>query len=144
VKRCLSFPAILLLACAWSSTLTGCSLPSVTAEQRTYALVAGVNAVSRDIVADNFLPGIADYAKLQDPLLYPNLWETNFPYAYAPYTVTAMDAANPAAVNLTIADNQGPLGSWGGPKDVLLVMRRVGNDWFVVEMQMPPGTVIVQ
>lgn len=145
MKRCLSFPAILLLAGAWSATLTGCSLPSVTAEQRTYALVAGVNAVSRDIVADNFLPGITNYAKLQDPLLYPNIWESRFPYANAPYTVTALDAANPAGVTLTIADNQG---TWG-PNDVLLVMRQVGNDWFIAEMRMdlspatPPTTVSV-
>jgi hypothetical protein len=101
-------------------------------------------------VVENFLPGIADYANLQNSNYYPNFWETNFPYANAPYTVTDIKAANPAAVNLTIADNQGPLGTWGGPKDVLLVIRQVGNDWFIAEMRMdlspatPPTTVIVQ
>lgn len=146
MKRCLSFPAILLLACAWSATLTGCSLPSVNAEQRTYALVADLNAVSRDLVVENFLPGIADYANLQNSNYYPNFWETNFPYANAPYSVTALNAADPGAVTLTIADNQG---TWG-PNDVALVMQRIGNDWFVVEMLMdlspatPPTTVIVQ
>ena len=146
MKRCLSFPAILLLACAWSATQTGCHQPSISAGERMYALVADLNAVSRDLVVENFLPGIADYANLQNSNYYPDFWETNFPFTNAPYTVTALDATDPAGVTLTIADNQG---TWG-PNDVALVMQRIGNDWFVVEMLMdlspatPPTTVIVQ
>jgi hypothetical protein len=131
VKRITWFLPFLLLA--------GCSLPSISPEQRAYTLVAGVNASSRDLLADSFLPTITELAKLQDPLQYPGFWETNFPYAGGPYTVTALDAANPASVTLTLQDNLG-----GAPLSVLLVMQRIGNDWFIQRMEMPPLTVIVQ
>jgi hypothetical protein len=51
-----------------------------------------------------------------------------------------MNASNPTAVTLTLADDKG---TWG-PRDVLLVMEQVGNDWFIRRMEMPPLTVIVQ
>jgi hypothetical protein len=140
VKRVLFFLPILFLAAGWSALLAGCSQPSISVGERAYTLVAGLNTVSRELVADNFLPDIADYATLQDPNLYPTFWEGNFPFANAPYTVTALDASVPAAVTLTIVDNQG---TWG-PMDAVLVMDRIGNDWFIAEMQMPPATVIVQ
>lgn len=138
MKRITWFLPFLLLA--------GCSLPSISPEQRAYTLVAGVNAESRDLLADSFLPTIADLAKLRDSLLYPDFWETNFPYANGPYSVTALAAANPAAVTLTVEDNQTPPASM----DLLLVMGRIGNDWFIGRMLMdpspalPPTTVIVQ
>ena len=132
MKRITWFLPFLLLA--------GCSLPSISPEQRAYTLVAGVNAVSRDLLADSFLPTIADLAKLQDPAQYPGFWETNFPYANGPYSVTSLVASNPAAVTLILADNQIPPASM----NLLLVMGRIGNDWFIQEMQMPPPAVIVQ
>jgi hypothetical protein len=149
VKRFAWFLPLLLLTCGWAATIEGCSLPAISPAQRAYSLVAGVNEVSRDVLAEDFLPGIADYAMLRDPLQYPGFWESSFPCTNAPYTVTVLDASDPAAVTLTIADRHGPLGTWGGPKDVLLVMSRVGNDWFIREMRMdpspgPPVTVIVQ
>jgi len=131
VKRITWFLPFLLLA--------GCSLPSISPEQRAFTLVAGVNAPSRDLLADSFLPTIIQLPILQDPAQYPAFWETNFPYASGPYTVTALDAANPAAVTLTLQDNQG-----GAPLNILLVMQRTGNDWFIQRMEMPPLTVIVQ
>jgi len=142
VKRITWFLPFLLLA--------GCSLPSISPEQRAYTLVAGINAASRDLLADSFLPTIADYATLRDPTLYPDYWEETaapmrFPYVNAPYSVTALDATNPAAVTLTLADNQG---TWG-PMDLVLVMDQIGNDWFIREARMDPSpgpvvTVIVQ
>jgi len=140
VKLRLLFLPILFLAAGWSATQTGCHQPSISADERMYALVADLNAVSRDLVVENFLPGIADYANLQNSNYYPDFWETNFPFTNAPYTVTALDATDPAGVTLTIADNQG---TWG-PMDIVLVMGQIGNDWFIAEMQMPPLTVIVQ
>jgi hypothetical protein len=133
-----------VLILALLAALGGCSLSVISPAQRAYTMVAGVNSVSRDILADNFLPGITDYPMLRDPQQYPDFWESSFPYANAPYTVTVLDASDPAAVTLTIADHYGPLGTWGGPKDVLLVMDRIGNDWFIREMQMPPGAPLVQ
>jgi hypothetical protein len=137
VKRIAWFLPLVLLA--------GCSLPVISPEQRAYSLVAGVNAVSRDVLAEVFLPTITDLAKLQDPAQYPTFWELNFPYANGPYSVTALNGANPAAVTLTIADDKG---TWG-PMDVVLVMDRIGNDWFIQQMSMDPNpgpvvTVIVQ
>jgi hypothetical protein len=152
VKRFLLFLPLSLLAAGWLTNLAGCSLPAISPEQRAYSLVAGVNAVSRDVLADNFVPTIADYATLRDPTLYPAFWEqtlpltpVRFPYVNAPYTVTSLDASNPAAVTLTLADNKG---TWG-PRDVILVMDRIGNDWFIRQMSMDPSpgpvvTVIVQ
>ena len=138
MKRFLYFLTVSLLA-VWWVTLAGCTLPSVSAAERAYALVSGVNAVSRDLLADNFLPTITDMAKLQDPAQYPAFWQGCFPYANGPYSVTAFDASDPAAVTLTIVDNQG-----GAPLDILLAMNRLGNDWFVLRMEMPPATIIVQ
>jgi hypothetical protein len=138
VKRFLSFQPLFLLAACWA-TLAGCSLPSISPAERAYSLVAGVNAVSRDVLADGFLPTIADLAKLQDPAQYPAFWETNFPYSNGPYSLTLLNAADPAAVSLTLLDNKG-----GAPLDILLTMGRIGNDWFIQRMEMPPLTVIVQ
>jgi hypothetical protein len=142
VKRITWFLPFLLLA--------GCSLPSISPEQRAYTLVAGVNAASRDLLADSFLPTITDYATLRNPAFYPDFWEQTvpmrFPYLNAPYSVTAMDASNPAAVTMTLADSHG---TWG-PRDLVLVMAKIGNDWFIQEVRMdpspalPPTTVIVQ
>ena len=138
MKRCLCFFAM-LLAAGWSAILAGCNLPAISASERAYTLVAGVNTDSRDLLADSFVPTITDLAKLQDPAQYPTFWETNFPYANAPYSVTAMNAGNPAAVTLTVIDNKG-----GAPLNIVLVMDRIGNDWFIRRMEMPPLTVIVQ
>ncbi len=138
MKRFLSFLPLFLLA--------GCSLPIISPEQRAYSLVAGVNSASRDVLADDFLPTIADLAKLRDAAQYPALWEASFPYEYAPYRVTILDASNPAAATLTIAANIAPPlpDPWNVPQTVLLVMGRIGNDWFIQRMEMPPLTVIVQ
>ena len=143
MKRFLYLLTLSLLA-VWWVTLAGCALPSVSAAERAYALVSGVNAVSRDLLADNFLPTITDMAKLQDPAQYPAFWQGSFPYANGPYSVTALDASDPAAVTLTIVDSQG-----GAPLDILLVMGRLGNDWLISRMLMDPSpgpavTVIVQ
>ena len=131
MKRIAWFLPFLLLA--------GCALPSISPEQRAYTLAAGVNAASRDLLADSFLPTITQLPVLRDPAQYPAFWETSFPYASGPYAVTALDAGNPAAVTLTLQDNQG-----GAPLNILLVMQRIGNDWFIQRMEMPPLTVIVQ
>jgi len=139
VKRFLISLPLSLLAAGWLTNLAGCSLPAISPEQRAYSLVAGVNAASRDVLADTFLPTIADLAKLQDPAQYPAFWQLYFPYANGPYSVTALNAGNPAAVAMTLADNKG-----GAPADILLVMEQVGNDWFIRQMEMPPLTVIVQ
>jgi hypothetical protein len=139
VKRFLWFLPLLLLAAGWVTNLAGCSLPVISPQQRAYSLVAGVNAVSRDVLADNFLPTITDMAKLQDPAQYPAFWQGYFPYADGPYSVTALDASNPAAVTLTLADNQG-----GALPVILLVMNQIGNDWFIQRMEMPSPTIIVQ
>ena len=138
MKRVLSFLSLLLLAAGWL-TLAGCSLPIISPADRAYSLVAGVNAISRDVLADNFLPTITDLAKLQDPAQYPTLWETSFPYANSPYSLTVLSAASPAAVTLTLQDNKG-----GAPLNILLVMAQVGNDWFIQRMEMPPGAPLVQ
>ena len=130
MKRITWFLPFLLLA--------GCALPSISPEQRAYALVAGVNASSRDLLADSFLPTITQLPVLRDPAQYPAFWETNFPYASGPYAVTGLEASNPAAVTLTLQDNQGAL------LNILLVMQRIGNDWFIQRMEMPVGAAIVQ
>ncbi len=138
MKRFLSILPWFLLAAGWL-TLAGCSLPYISPEHRAYSLVAGVNADSRDVLAENFLPTIIDLPKLQDPLQYPAFWEPLFPYANGPYSVTLLNAGNPASVTLTLQDNKG-----GAPLSILLAMGRIGNDWFVQRMEMPPLTVIVQ
>ena len=119
--------------------LGGCTLPYISPAQRAYSVVAGVNAISRDVLADNFVPTIVDMPILQDPLQYPNFWEGQFPFASAPYSVTTLDASNPAAVTLTLEDKLGtPL-----PNGIVLVMQKIGNDWFVLRMEMPAATIIV-
>jgi len=65
--------------------LAACTLPAISPEQRAYSLAAGVNAASRDVLADNFLPTIADYATLLDPALYPAYWEETAPLMRFPY-----------------------------------------------------------
>jgi hypothetical protein len=137
VKRFLSFLPSFLLAAGWL-TLAGCSLPAVSPADRAYALVAGLNASSRECLADNFLPTIADYATLLDPSLYPAIWDPILPYVNAPYTVTTLDASNPAAVNLSLEDKLG-----AALPVILLVMDKLGNDWFILRMEMPSPTVIV-
>jgi hypothetical protein len=139
VKRFQLFLPLSLLAAGWLTDLAGCSLPVISPEARAYSLVAGVNAVSRDVLADNFVPTITNWAKLSEPAEYPNYWETQFPYANGPYSVTALDASNPAAVTLTVEDNQTPPVTF----NIVLVMQKLGNDWFIAEMQMPAATVIV-
>lgn len=131
MKRITWFLPFLLLA--------GCSLPSISPEQRAYTLVAGVNASSRDLLADSFLPGITDMPILKDPLQYPAFWEGLFPYSSGPYSVTTLDASNPAAVTLVLEDKLGtPL-----PNGIVLVMQKIGNDWFVLRMEMPAAAIIV-
>jgi hypothetical protein len=138
VKRLVRFLPTLLLGCAWAAAmacLAGCSLPAVSPAERAYSLVAGVNAVSRDALADSFLPSITNYSSLLDPTVYPAFWEANFPYTNAPYTVTVLDDSDPAAVTLCLADSKG---SWG-PMNLALVMDRIGNDWFIRELRMDPS-----
>jgi hypothetical protein len=139
VKRFLLCLPLSLLAAGCLTNLAGCSLPAISPEQRAYSLVAGVNAVSRDVLADNFLPTIADMPVLRDPLQYPNFWEVVFPYVDSPYSVSALDASNPAAVTVTLADKLGaPL-----PNAMVLVMQKIGNDWFILRIEMPATTIIV-
>jgi hypothetical protein len=119
--------------------LGSCTLPYISPALRAYNVVAGVNAVSRDVLAENFLPTITQMPDLVNPAVYPVFWEGLFPYASGPYSLTVMDASNPAAVTLTLQDNQA-----GAPLDILLVMSKIGNDWFIQRMEMPPGAPIVQ
>jgi hypothetical protein len=88
VKRITWFLPFLLLA--------GCSLPSISPEQRAYTLAAGVNASSRDLLADNFLPTICRMPKLGTPLYPASGKQRSSPRS--PLSVTALDASNPAAV----------------------------------------------
>jgi hypothetical protein len=142
VKRFLFFTALCLLA-ACLAILAGCSLPNISPEQRAYSLVAGLNSSSRESLAGNFLPTINDYATLMDPTLYSGVWDPNFPYANAPYTIMAIDTGNPAAAAVTLVAGTG---TWG-PMYLVLVMERLGNDWFIRELWMDPAlpvsTVIV-
>jgi hypothetical protein len=133
VKRFLFFTVLCLLT-ACLAILAGCSLPSISPEQRAYSLVAGLNSSSRESLAGNFLPTIADYTTLMDVRLYPAVWDPNFPYANAPYSITLIDISNPAAATMTLAAGTG---TWG-PMDLVLEMDRLGNDWFIRVLRMDP------
>jgi hypothetical protein len=139
MKRKAILLALLVVAVGWLSYLTGCSLLGVSVDDRVMQFLADINDSDRSQVYLNFHPDILDYSGIQ----VAAFWDGHFPYANAPYSISALVTGDPANVTFTIS------ASGYISKDVLFVMEKLGNDWMISKMYMdvspalPPTPLIV-
>jgi hypothetical protein len=129
MKRKTILLILLIAAIGWLSYLTGCSLLGVSVDDRVMQFVSDINDSDRSQVYLNFHPDILDYSGIQ----VAAFWDGHFPYANAPYSISALSTGNPANVTFTISD------SGAISKNVKFVMQQLGNDWMITEMYMDPA-----
>ncbi len=129
MKRKTFLLLLLVLAAGWLSYLTGCMLLGVSVEDRVARFVSDINDINRGQVYQNFHPGISDMAGAQDVAF----WQTQFPVAKIPYTMSLLVASDPSNVTFRITNLDGV--SW----DARFIMEKLGNDWMISVMYMDPA-----
>jgi len=128
VKSKISWILLLVFTIGWLFYGVGCTLLGVSVEDRVLQFVSDINSSDRSQVYLNFHPAIFNMAGAQDVAT----WETQFPVAKIPYTISFLVTNDPSNVTFTITSFD--LLSW----NVRFVMEQLDNDWRISEMYKDP------
>ncbi len=130
---------LLILVVALLAYLAGCSLFGVSVDARVSQFLADINNAMYDQVYLNFDTNITTYSGIQ----VGAFWDTKFPPANAPFSISSLNTSDPSNVTFTISG-----GAVYIAKNVKFVMQKSGMEWMIIEMYMDvfpaaPATLIV-
>jgi hypothetical protein len=121
------------LAASLLVLLGGCSPIGVDIYDRLSLFIVNLNAADRSTINSHF-----DQALTLDlPLMDAAWWTANFPSppdGDHAYSITIYDYADPAGVHAVIMGPPAFNSYTGLPRNAVLVMSRVGTDWFIEQL----------
>jgi hypothetical protein len=125
---------------AVAALLLGCAIAGVDTRERISLFASALNSADRSTINSHFDQSLTGNLPTMDAAW----WSTNFPGPTDTdhlYSITLLDYADPSNVTATIMGPPAFNLNTGAPRNAVLVMSRVGLDWFIQQIYLDGSAV---